>query len=441
MAREIDDISKRKEYRKEQFDGKRSTIDEYSHDRIFCGNTADAAHKHPTNRTTDIDHITPLKVIQERYPKLTLEQQKELANKEYNLALTSSKRNRSKGDLENHKYLIRQIKKGESEDVQTSMTMISKEAVSRIAMRVDGSKMAADNAEEFIGNQTMGLPRTVESAMDRFVTGARDSLINSVIPLTAEATRHMIKMARGEEALKDAATDMGKTAVNVAVMNKGRQLLYDAVGASPLKNILGTSYATQLIMTAELVRSSAVRYLNGEIDGKGFIEECGEKGAVMVAGMIGGEIGTKIGGIIGTLALPIPGVGTAAGMIVGEILGTVITTVACSGVVAFIHTARQLNNFKLEEKAVRRIERAALKEMEMQRAHFREIAESELKRWNDTIQSGFDQIICCACETTYDLQGVTDGLDKILSLFGKEVRFKSLDDYKAQLDSALVFSF
>lgn len=63
--------------------------------------------------TTDDDHITPLKVIEERFPNLSSEQQEQIANQYYNLALTNSKLNRSKGALENHEYLQRQFKTGQ----------------------------------------------------------------------------------------------------------------------------------------------------------------------------------------------------------------------------------------------------------------------------------------------------------------------------------------
>lgn len=113
MAREIDDIAKRKQYREEQFDGKRSTTDEYRGGRIFSGNSPSASYKHPIEKLTDNDHITPLEVVAERYPNLSKEQQKQIANQYYNLALTNSKLNRSKGALENHEYLQRQFKTGQ----------------------------------------------------------------------------------------------------------------------------------------------------------------------------------------------------------------------------------------------------------------------------------------------------------------------------------------
>ena len=50
-------------------------------------------------------------------------------------------------------------------------------------------------------------------------------------------------------------------------------------------------------------------------------------------------------------------------------------------------------------------------------------------------------MIRCACEGTYDLQGVTDGLNKVLSVFGKKARFNSLEEYEKQLDMPLKLSF
>ena len=67
--------------------------------------------------------------------------------------------------------------------------------------------------------------------------------------------------------------------------------------------------------------------------------------------------------------------------------------------------------------------------------------EHEYKVWDENIQSGFDQMIRCACEGTYDLQGVTDGLNKVLSVFGKKARFNSLEEYEKQLDMPLKLSF
>ena len=38
-------------------------------------------------------------------------------------------------------------------------------------------------------------------------------------------------------------------------------------------------------------------------------------------------------------------------------------------------------------------------------------------------------------------QGITDGIDKILSVFGKSVLFKNINEYKSQLDMPLKLNF
>lgn len=459
MAREIDDVYKRKIYKEQQYGDKKSRTDDYTGERVFMGNDIYGKYKHPTNKTSDTDHITPIGVVEERYKSLSKEQQKILVNNEkHNYATTNSKLNRSKGDLENHKYLIRQIKRGRPEKLKTSVTMLAKEVDSRVHMDVEATNMYVENISDAIVHKARKIAKRgnnkVKYASGAFVTGATDVLVNSVIPLTAEAVRKLCKVANGEESLGDAAKEMGKVVVDVAVTGGTNKLVLDVINSKvgKSKNALFSKLANsnevaQIITVAMIVKESAVKYINGEIDGKEFIEEVGVKGTTMVAGMIGGsiggEIGTILGGIAGTVALP--GVGTAvgvvAGKVIGEVLGTIITTVACSAIVSVYNTSKHLNDYKLKENEIRKLEAEALKEMKNQRDKFRSIVESKYKYWDEKIQNGFNMILSSACEQTFNLQGVTDGLDKILILFGKRVAFKNLDEYEAQLDMPLKLSF
>ena len=77
MGRELDDITNRKKYKEEKFNGKRSMKDEYTGERIFIGNAKDAKYKHSS--TADSDHITSIDVVKKRYADLKPEQQKKLA--------------------------------------------------------------------------------------------------------------------------------------------------------------------------------------------------------------------------------------------------------------------------------------------------------------------------------------------------------------------------
>ena len=403
MAREIDDVQKRKIYKEKKFGDKKSVIDAYTGERIFKGNSRDSNYKHPTDKTTDIDHITPIDVVEKRYGHLPKEQQQKLANREYNYAVTNSKLNRSKGKLENHEYLLKKLKKGEPENLKTSLNMLKKEVFdSSIPMNLEASAMMVENTLE-----------------------------KNAVQLTARAVDNVIKMAQGEVTLDEAAKDMGEKTGVLLVKEYAESKILEQMSKSKselLKNISKNNQISQIISVAVIVKDSAVKYIEGEIDEKEFISEVGTQAVVTTVGsMIGQAIGTAI----------FPGIGTVA----GEILGTIITTVACSAIVSVYNTNKHLDDYKKKEQQIRRLEREALKEMENQRNKFKSIVASEYEYWDKEIKEGFDMIVANACEETFNIEGVTDGLDKILALFGKKVTFKSLEEYEAQLDMPLKLRF
>ena len=139
------------------------------------------------------------------------------------------------------------------------------------------------------------MARSSQNIGKEIIAGSADALTQSVIPLTAEAVRKMCKVASGEESFEDAVKDMQKSVVDVAVTGAGIRLTQDI---AKLTNHSGTA---QIITVALMVKESAIKYVNGEIDGEEFIEEVGEKGAVMVTGMIGGAVGREIGTMIGSI--------------------------------------------------------------------------------------------------------------------------------------------
>lgn len=386
--------------------------------------------------SAETDHINSLKDVHDlakHNPFLSDSDFKEIMNSDENYRILSKKDNTSKGE-QNDWNIITNKNNGMSS-----------------AARV---QMAKEKIRSDIALQGKFAVRTVKNVGEEFAIGAKNTLVKSVIPLTVEAVREMCKVANGEESLRDATKEIGKVVVDVAVAGGTNKLVLDVVN-SQLRNsenvvfskLANSNQVSQIVTVAMIVKESAVKYLNGEIDGKEFIDEVGVKGSTMVAGMIGGAIGGEIcailGGIAGTVALP--GVGTiagvAAGKVIGEILGTIITTVACSAIVSVYNTSRHLNDYKLKENQIRKLETEALKEMENQRDKFKSIVERENKYWNQEIQNGFNVILSSACEESFNIQGMTEGLDKILSLFGKSVAFKNLDEYEAQLDMPLRLNF
>lgn len=481
--RELDDVYNRitakDSYKNRKFEDKKSIIDDYTGERIFYGNNNNAKKVHSLDKTTDIDHVTPIAKVKNRYSDLTIEQQKKLANNEkYNYAVTNSKLNRiDKNALENHEYVknqaknvINDIKNGElstaierSKDLsKKSGRMLAAEAKSRTGMSIEATGMRIiNNVEEMNPEIKSDLvlkgkfaARTAKNVGKEFVTGAKDTVMKSAIPLTVEAVRKLCEVSKGEKTLSDAAKDMGKITANVAIVGETNKVIVDGVKVALMNSkkeafvkLANSNEVAQIIAVAAIVKDSAIKYINEEIDGKEFIEEVGERGTTMVAGLIGGEVGKEIGEIIGAIAgtAVLPGGGTAggiiAGAVIGEVLGTIITTVACSAIVSVISTTKHLNDYKLKDSQIRIIEAEALNEMSNQRDKLRNIFEQGYRYWDVEIQEGFGMILSSACEQSYNLQGITDGLDKILSIFGKNVAFKSLDEYEMQLGSTLVLNF
>ena len=200
--------------------------------------------------------------------------------------------------------------------------------------------------------------------------------------------------------------------------------------SSVLKNIANSNEVAQIIEVANIVQESAVKYINGQIDEREFIEEVGVKGTTMVVGMIGGEVGQEIGRLVGaTIGTAIgPGIGTAvgylAGGVVGEILGTIITTVACSAIMTVYTTSKNLDSYKLTDKQIKVLEKEALDEMERQRNKFREIVQREYKVWDEEIQKGLDHT------------GIPHGGVVIRSgVTGANKENKHIIEYKLTLDS------
>lgn len=352
----------------------------------------------------ETDHIYALKDghdIAKHNPFLSDADFKEIMNSDENYRVLSKSANASKGEKSDWKVIF---------DKNSNLPAEGK------------IQMAKEKATADIALQAKFAVRTAQNAGKEFAAGAKDTLINSAVPLTMEAVNKMIKVAQGEESFGEAVKDMGEITADVAIAGGTNKLLVNTVaaqmknsGSAVLKKIAGSNQVAQIIAVTAIIQKSLVKYINSEIDGKEFVQDVGEKGAILLVGMVAGAP--------------------------GGILGAVIATMACSAVASLFDTAKHLNDYKLKESQIRRLESQALAEMENQRVRFREIVEREYGVWDERFQSGLDQMLHCACEETYDLQGVTEGLDRILLLCGAEAKFKTIDEYENQLNQPLKLSF
>ena len=431
-----DSARAKEEYKQSAFNDKQTMIDPISGKTLHKDHAAARRKYHMQNaegekisakwaeHAAETDHINAIKDVHDAVrsnPFLSDSDLKEIVNSKENLRILSKRDNAAKGAQSDWQIIT---------DKENGMSVQARAQMAKEKVRADAALTGKIST------------RTVQNMGSEFAAGASDTLVNSVIPLTSEAVRKLCEVANGEKSLKEAAGEMGKITFNTAAVGGANRLISDAVNAqlrnsgnAALSGLANSSGAAQIVAVAMIVQESAMQYLNGELSGEQFVEQVGQKGVSMVAGMIGG--------VAGTLALP--GLGTAAGVavgkVIGEVLGTIITTVACSTIVSVYSTVKHLDDHKLKERQIECLSKEALREMKSQREHFQQIVEQEGQKWDQEITAGFRMILESACAQNFDLQGLTQGLDRVLTQCGKRVRFKTLDEYEAQLDMPLKLSF
>lgn len=379
-----------------------------------------------SKHAAEADHVNSLKSIHEKAKKnpfLSDDDVKEIANTKENFRVSSKHDNASKGEKSDFAVVL---------DRDSDFSLKGK------------AKYAGEKVKSDVVLTAKFTARTAENISGLAVDSAKNSIENNAMKFVEYGVEHIIDVATGEENFEDAAAGFGALAVETV----GKDVAKDVIDAALVNNALyqslkNSSVLGELIQVGTIVAESASRLIDGEITAEEFMLEIGDKGAIMVAQMIGGEVGAVVGEIIGISAGGLFGAG--AGKVIGQAIGTMIATVACNVVIAIrtniINNLKSLNDYKLKEKAIHKLEMEAIAEMEHQRQKFRSIVESEYRKWDENIEAGFDMMMSSACLEIYDLQGITDGLDRILSVFGKSVMFKNLDEYESQLDMPLKLSF
>ena len=376
--------------------------------------------------SAETDHIHSLKSIHEktkRNPFLSDEDIREIANCDANLRILPKSLNASKGEQSDFAVIT---------DVNNGLSLKGR-------MHLAGEKIESD-----VVLTSKFTTHTAKNIGNLTVDSAKKSVSNNKIIVVRYGIEHIVDIATGKESLEDAAVDVGTFAVKTVGKDAIKNITDTVLINNPLyQSLKSGGKLGELIQVGTMVAESACRLIDGDITAEEFMLEIGDKGATMLAQMAGGEVGAIVGEIIG---ISIGGfLGAGAGAVIGKAIGTMIATVACNVIIAIkknlISNFKSLDDYKLQEKAIHKLETEAIAEMEYQRQKFREIVENEYKKWDENIEAGFNQIMYSACQEVYDLQGITDGIDKILSVFGKSVLFKNVNEYKSQIDMPLKLNF
>ena len=160
------------------------------------------------------------------------------------------------------------------------------------------------------------------------------------------------------------------------------------------------------------------------------------KAELILSGMVTEAVGPMISAAI------IPGAGPA---IVAGVVCSMVVSVACSTIVSICQSVRQswkdvknhIDDYKKRDMQLKRIESEALFQLEEDRKRLEDIISSENQKERAKMSLGFQMIMEGACEKTFDLYKVNDGLDMILSTYGINLRYHTLEEYEEHLGEVL----
>lgn len=429
---DLDDVGKRNtnknSYRYRKFDGKRTTLDEYSGETLYIsskGKSSTNAKRHySTEKTANTDHITPVDKMKDRYEKkvqegkITKAQLKEITNSDYNLAITSEKRNKAKGNMSNHEYLYEQLKKGKPEDFNTTFNMLQTELQSTVATGFNVRSNELNNkVNKILDIDTKRLDEISKENSKAISSGTGAAFMS----FTVSTVNNIVLIATNEkstdQAIKDIVYDTGSSFVTTTGIDLLQYALKESAKKIPnktLNTILSKDLPIQQISAAVMIGNSVCRYLNDDIT----MEECVTEIFLNGMGSLAYSLGMMIGGPAGAIVSTI---------IIGQINKSII------------EYQQQAKIDREKERRLSNLTKEALYAMEMQRQELLKMVDEQNIQFHNVVNGGFEKIFTSALQN--DAEGIAVGLDNILSTVNKSVMFKSLEEYDRHFFSEEVFEF
>lgn len=416
-----EDKTKMYKYRDNLY-GDKKTIKDPITGQLLHKDQQAAKNKYKSNyreHVPQVDHVMSLSETHEhlkKNPYLSENDVKEILNQDYNFSVVNAKFNNMKSDQNPYKIIF---------DKDNGLTLDER------------IKFAEITTKAGIGVASNTAIRTTKNVSLEFADGAINSMYQARTAIMLQGIYNLQQVYTNEKTMDEAIVEMGKLSAITLAAGGAKQVVETGI-----KNVLNNSKNNilkvknlsmgkvgQIIQLCEIVGTSAVKLINGEIDGKEFFIEIGEKGVE--------SIGAVVGAIAGELLIPIP--------FVGSIIGSIIVANACSFVYRhFVQIGSFIvNNIdKLKQKykefkdvgmlnqklkEISMIANEALIEMNRQRSALKENIEKYFKNWDTKVNTGLEIIF----ESTMnnDVEGISKGLDEILDIFDGSVKFKTFDEF------------
>ena len=442
MRKDIDDPYRRNlakdSYRMRAFGDKRSTADEYSGERIFISiKKKDSIPHHVTSKKAQVDHVVPIdtlikenaQAIKKGY--LTKEELREIANNDNNLAVTSHRINESKKQKSNFEYLVYKMKKGEPENITTTVNMLAAQARSRAYIDtalfvkkqggiVSDNMSALGSKGEKIGTEIRNFTDNSSKLAAGGMAAGVDAGFTSAI---VSGVRNIVKVANGKKSLKEAGKDIAQDTGTAFVVGSG------AYGLTQGKKALARATSVQAlekisINQAVIVATTALtimRYADGDISGSEAVEDIAMTGAgLYIVETVGGLVGGPAGVIAGSLVL--------------------------AAVQESINVCKRfIIDYKVEKKQrqhyiakFNRIYAETESLLSAQKKELEAIFSEYRKNFDEKADGGFQKMLLSALEG--DARGIAEGISILMEPFSRKVCFadeKQFDDFFYDEDAVL----
>lgn len=376
------------------------------------------------SHAAEADHIDPLSQIVKRTKKnpfLTTDDVREIGNSDDNFQVLSRKLNQGSKDVGKGGSTQQEWAGDATRMDGLADNIESGESISKVSKRIKETGKAAEkrnNSRAF----KRGVKNAVGTAHNAGMEGAHNAGTTAVAMSGIMNVVSVIKGEKsGEDAVVDTIKDGGKAAVTGYAIGGGMTGINQVLSYSSSEFIqaLAKSNVPGKIITAiSLTGDILKKWGEGEITTQECLIQLGDKGLNMAT------MAYSMG--VGQALIPIPIVGGA----VGALVGSMLTSNLYNGLI------NELQTKQLEHEERMRIIAECNAAAEQARA-FRIELESYLDSYFEEYRSCFDAAMS-SMQLAYamgDADGVIAGANDITRKLGGKVKYETVSEFKAFLDS------
>lgn len=338
------------------------------------------------------DHIDPINNVYERWkdnPFLTDGDIKEVVNRMKNFQESSRHDNASK--------------KASSEIQEGFQNHDAKKVLRGLKTQAETDALLTGRT---VKNAAGAVTSIVKNKSGEAIKAGKET---ALVALTVSGLHNLADLASGEKDLETALKDVAIDTATSFASGTGLRITQEVVagiativGADPVANIVAGGFPVAEVAAAAMTAKCVIQYLDGEISG----EDCAAQILVSGAGILAYQFGTMIGG--------------PAGAVVASIIATQITN-------TIVEYQQEKKIQRARDAEISRVLSHAMAEISHQRDLLEGYVKAELKRWDDTVNAGFEIILQSAVDQNVD--SIAQGLNTILALFNTQVLYPSLEAF------------